>query len=176
MSTILLVDDESVYTSLYRASLQSRSLKVIACKGPKSALKKLSEHPNIKVFVVDLMMPSQGLYTPEETQNNLLTGALLARDIRRIYHEEPIIIFTSSTVEHHLDRLKLFVDDMNNIFVVQKGSTNPDKFSKTVEFLIYNDHLGDEEQSILSRFFSSLLWQPNFFGLGINLRKLISKK
>ncbi len=176
MSTILLVDDESIYTNLYRASLESRSLKVITCKGPKSALMKLSEKPNIKVFVVDLMMPSQGQYKPDETHNNLLTGALLARDIRSIYLEEPIIIFTSSTVSAHLDKLQNFVNKMNNIFVVQKGSTNPDQFSRTVEFLIFNDHLGKDEQTLLSRFFSSLLWEPNFFGIGINLRKLISKK
>lgn len=92
---ILLVDDEEDFLAALAKRLARRNvLAAVAHSGP-SALKKLKEHPEIDVVVLDVKMPG-------------MNGIETLREIKRTFPATEVILLTGhATFESAMDGMKL---------------------------------------------------------------------
>lgn len=98
MATILVVDDEQEIADLVEIYLSNDGFDVIKASDGEECLKKLEEHPEIRVIILDVMMPK-------------MDGMETCRRIRRSSNI-PIIMLSAKTAD--MDKILGFgtgVDD-----------------------------------------------------------------
>jgi len=85
-TTILLAEDEPALGQIIKESLETRDFKVLLCSNGEEAFKIFNqEQPEL--LVLDVMMPKKDGFT-------------LAKEIRTIDHEIPIIFLTAKSQTH----------------------------------------------------------------------------
>jgi DNA-binding NtrC family response regulator len=71
LAIVLLVDDEVPFVETMTKRLKKRELDIIPAYNGEEALKKLEEHPNIEVVILDVKMPGMdGIETLGEMKKN----------------------------------------------------------------------------------------------------------
>ncbi len=118
-------------------------------------------------------MPSRGAYSNKETENGMLTGLLLVRDIRAFDAEVPIFILTSINIDSVLSKVQSVVSEYANVFVLRKNDYPPSELSMTAKALLERERRPEDGQSILRRLWRSMLLQPNVSGIGIDFKKFV---
>lgn len=176
-TTIALIDDESAHAAYYQLALESKGYAVEHFKSPASLLTRLRKGaaPTFSLFVTDLMMPPRGAYSNSETNDGLLTGLPLARDIRAAEPETPIVIFTNLNIEGTLGQVKAVVEELPNLFLIRKSEYPPDELADAAHALLSEEGTFQEQTGMIRRFLNSLILQPNFCGFGIDLKRWIGR-
>ena len=170
---IAFIDDETPHIGIYITFLQAACLNVVHYKSPDSCLSDLKKGKSYAIYITDLMMPSYGLYSREESRDYLMTGAMLAKDIRVYDLEAPIIVFTNMNVNAILDKVRLSLDEIANAFLLRKSKYAPDKLAELACAILDKGVSVLERKTILQIFWDSLILEPNVAGLGIDLKKLV---
>lgn len=173
MKRILLVDDERIYSRLYVKALESNGFVVTYCASPKSA-RKVAAEKSFDLFVIDLMMPSDGMFAKDITLGDLITGACLAKELADDNQNVPIIVFTAHHDPSLLDEVRGYLRACEKVIVLRKRKLNPDEFAKAVIELFYPER----KASHLRKFFDCIILQPNVLGFGVDLqaiRKMFAK-
>jgi two-component system cell cycle sensor histidine kinase/response regulator CckA len=88
--TILLVEDEDMVRSVAERALTRQGYKVLTAENGEVALDLLADRPQIDLLVSDVVMPA-------------MDGPTMARQVRRIYPDLPIL-FMSGYAEEQLRR------------------------------------------------------------------------
>ncbi len=92
--TVLVVDDDEDYVSVVKELLERNNYQVVTAYSGQEALKKITEFPQIKVALVDLVMP-------------MMDGFTLLEKIKDIIPELTVIIVTGQgTVQTAVDAIK----------------------------------------------------------------------
>ncbi len=95
--TILYIEDTEEMNEVITEILKDSGFDVISCRTPRIALKSAEENKNVvNIILLDIMMPSQQLFSLEESQNDLLTGILLINRLNETFGKElPIVVKTA---------------------------------------------------------------------------------
>lgn len=103
---VIWVDDDRFALQLGERSFKSFGLHVIPVYQVADVENSLSEHPAVKVVILDVMMPP-GHFSDFEARAGFETGLLLADQIKNKYPHITIIFYTAYSpdgVEYELDR------------------------------------------------------------------------
>ncbi len=177
-TAIALIDDETAHAVYYQLALEARGYAVEHFKSPASFLTRARQAKStFGLFVTDLMMPPRGAYSVSQTRGGLLTGLLLVHDIRQLDREAPILIITNVNISNVLEEVKAVVAQTPNVFLARKAEYPPDELAASVDALLTNKPAFQEAKrvGIIRRFFNSLLLRPNFFGMGLDLKRLVER-
>lgn len=169
---IAFVDNDLTLTSYYIDSLASIGYVPTHFKSPDSCFSSIRSGNKFDLFLIDLMMPSYGIYTKAQTLNGLKTGAVMTKGLREYDPETPIIVITNLNVETVFAEVKKDLSELPNVFVVQKADYPPNRLAESVEALLETGDSPIRRTGILRRFWDSLLIQPNFMGVGIKIKTL----
>lgn len=72
--TVLVIEDDPVFQDLYKEALEQVGLTVLQASDGMQALDMIEEHPEIKVMIVDIMLPkTSGYEVISSIRNNALT-------------------------------------------------------------------------------------------------------
>ena len=100
---IILIDDESRNMDSYSRELTlefKNKYDVALVNDVDSAYEFLKKnHDNIKLVILDIMMPSGELLKDVDTDDGLRTGVCFHKKIRNNFPELPIIMFTNFSSE-----------------------------------------------------------------------------
>lgn len=175
MRRIALIDDETLHAKYYVLAIESKGYACVHFKSPASVLTAIDSGDAFDCYVTDLMMPPRGAFALEDTENGLITGALLAVKLRAHEPSAPIIIFSNINVGGVIWRVKTQLRDVQNVVFVRKANFMPEQLADAVVGLLEHSKPLEERRSLLRSLLSSLLLTPNFFGLGVDLRRLLPK-
>ena len=94
IANVLLVDDEAPFVETMTKRLTKRNLSIIAAFSGEEALKRLKEHNDIEVIILDVKMPG-------------MDGIETLQEIRKRYPLVEVIMLTGhATVESAIDGMK----------------------------------------------------------------------
>lgn len=169
---IALIDDETWHINYYQAALRATGFNPTHYKSPASCLTDLSRGQRYALYLTDLMMPSYGAYSKEDTEDYLQTGAMLAKDVRSFDSDAPIIIFTNMNIDAVLNDVQALLSDVPNTFLLRKSDYQPNELADVVYAILEEGKSPAERRGVMRRFWDSLVLEPNVFGVGIDLKKL----
>lgn len=116
---ILLIDDNLISNNNYINRLKTKySVDDVAYLN--TAIYKLKHHENYCLIIVDIMMPTLGLFTNEETNDGLTTGLVFYEKYLKELNIP--VLFWSRHDFFHEDVKKL--DDSNTSFILKEYDEN----------------------------------------------------
>lgn len=93
---LLFIDDQPAPSWPFLDELLKTGLPVTAVGHVKDAWDFLQANPDVRVIVLDVMMPPGTFFTLEETGHGLLTGMMFYRRVRALYSSLPIFVLTAN--------------------------------------------------------------------------------
>lgn len=117
--TVLLIDEEKLPLKHYIQVLKNTGFKALQCYDTDKCLELIERGiPDLVAILLDVMMPPGRRFAKEETQNGLITGVLLYKEIRRLCPDVPVIVLTNVSDAETLkylkeDRLTKIVQKLN---------------------------------------------------------------
>jgi CheY-like chemotaxis protein len=168
---ILIIDDEKITLRYYiqELELEGYSVEVISRASECRRLIDSQTFTLPDMFVVDIMMSPQGIYDKSKTEDGLLTGLYLARDIRKQYQDTPILIWSVTPFPELVDQAKRLAKSLNNCAFIRKSDYLPVDFVEFVNSYFSNSGF---KSGFFRTLWDSLLLEPNFSGVGIDIKKL----
>jgi DNA-binding response OmpR family regulator len=131
--TILFIDDEKRRMDSFAMELQLSGNEVIFCDQVDTAWSYFENHSDeIKLIVLDIMMPHGDLFEEDSTDDGLRTGSLLYERIRENKPDMPVVIFTNVSDEEVADGFRL----ETNCLYLQKKDYYPNEFVREIEKLM----------------------------------------
>lgn len=106
---IILIDDEDRAMKSYLQDLEIEFKEIYEVKLIKnidSAYEFLKNNRDIKIVILDVMMPAGKLLKDVDTDDGLRTGVRFHQKIREIFPDLPIIMFTNVSSEELEDQFK----------------------------------------------------------------------
>ena len=95
---ILMIDDDKLPMEYYFRSLEKNNFEVKFFIRPDDAFKYIdNEKPHIDGVILDIMLPPGERYKNKKTNQGLLTGVFVLRDLRDYpdYSRTPIVVLTN---------------------------------------------------------------------------------
>ena len=166
-----MIDDDAVPMRYYVTALKLEGYEVRLFTGASEAKKALLEGQRVKtnMFILDVMMDPTAAYQPTECENGLLTGLLLALDLRKQYSDIPIVLFSNANLKSVANQSRRLSSRLSRCAFLRKVDYPPDGLVHFVNDYFKN---GRFTSGILKRFLDSLILKPNFQGVGIDLKRL----
>ena len=170
--TIVIVDDDKQTMPFYVQALEFAQYEVRHFVYANSALNKIdSEKLAVDLWIIDVTMPP-GNYNMAKTENGILTGLYFAVDIKKAYPEVPIILFSASPLPPVTKNARALARKLPKCSYISKLAYPPHTL---VEYVDYFFDKGRFKEGRLRKIYDSLILEPNFSGIGIDLKKLMDK-
>jgi hypothetical protein len=171
---IVLVDEDIIQLAPFVTELRLRAIQVVQFFEADTCLRSTKRIQNVNGYIIDVMLPSHRYYSDIDTQQHLFTGVFLAQDIRRFHPKVPIILFSNHSFQESMNRISRAVTSIGNCAFVPKQS-----FKSAIEFgnaisAVLADGVGALKKGFWSRIGRGMLVQPNFAGIGIDLKEIFS--
>ncbi|MBN1407256.1 MAG: response regulator transcription factor [Calditrichaceae bacterium] len=132
---ILFVDDDLEHTFGFKQRLEMEGFEVKRAMNANQAWETLIKE-KFDGIIIDIMLPSNNLFSYEDTDQDLKTGILLCQKIRREY-VEPIKIV--GLTHHQSTKIKNeFMDAGGDDYVEKNTQGAAEKLSQTFTFLLCN--------------------------------------
>ena len=127
---ILLVDDERLPMAYYTRALEKAGMTVLHVRNPDEAFQAISERKApFYAIVIDIMMPPGTVYLGRDTNEGLITGVLLCKDLCERCPGMPIVVLTNVSNKDTLELLPL----SKNLEVVQKLDMPPSELPTLID-------------------------------------------
>lgn len=107
MAYVAFIDDEHGPIDYYVRALRHKGHFVKQMDSVAKFFSHLDNEESADIYVVDIMMPTQGDPRLKEAAHGLASGIALHKEIRRKHADVPIIILTSIANPEVLDGLTL---------------------------------------------------------------------
>jgi CheY-like chemotaxis protein len=172
--SVILIDDnawehaasqfKSVF-ALYDIALETIS----AVDDAHKLLKKRNGRCPCDLFVIDIMMPAGSAYQNEETHDDLITGLLLARDIRARYPLVPIILWSGTS----LNTVRFLAAHMQKRLskcIFLKKPIDAETLAALVDGYFKK---GSFAESWVKRIWAGIVLRPAIGGIGLDLKKFL---
>lgn len=119
---IVLVDDDWHQADHVAAAFRLRGCKVdvIGSNEEVDAALANGRWKKPDLFLVDVMMPPGGKYNESETCGGMITGFLLARDIRAHYPKTPIILWSTAPFRGVSESAKAYAPRISHCIFMSK--------------------------------------------------------
>ncbi len=133
---IVIVDEDAVQMAPFEIELNLRGFEVTTYKTAEDCLDSLSARLRIDLFVIDIMLACRlesPAYTRAQTNDYLLTGLVLARDIRRRRKKTPILLFSNTSNAELLKIIRSWQERIQDTHFLPKYFVNsPMEFGEIV--------------------------------------------
>jgi CheY-like chemotaxis protein len=173
---IVVVDEDAIQMAPFEIELNMRGYDVTVCATAEDCLDLLSSRRRFDLFVVDIMLAVRDespVYTREQTNDFLLTGLHLARDIRRRRTKTPILLFSNTSNKDLLDVIQSWAKRIGNArFVPKYIISSGCEFGDMVDRILVGGLPGTSKKTALKRLKEAVMFEPNFYGVGIDFKKL----
>lgn len=178
---IVILDDRPYEIESYIDVLKYRGYKVEVFENPISlAAAIIEERIKVDLLILDIMLAGcshiyfEGKFY--ETMQGYDAGLILGKALRENGYEWPIIFLSAVSNNNVINRTKELVNKFSNLAFLQKGfSNNATSFADSIDAFFKTGKLTKESSGIITLLSESLVLQPNFMGIGINLKKLVEK-
>lgn len=95
MKRVLLIDDDMRHMRYFAEYLELEGFQVDLVESDKEALEYIHDNADlVGLVILDMIMPSRGLFTTEETKYYSRTGVKLFSKISALLPEVPVIVLT----------------------------------------------------------------------------------
>ena len=166
---IVLIDDDKQTMPFYIQALEIAQYKVTHLTNTNSALDIIDNKIfTVDLWIIDITMPT-GNYNTAKTENGTLTGLYLALDIKKAYPKNPIILFSASPLPPVTKKAHALAKQISKCSYISKSMYPP---LKLVEYVDYFFEKGCFKNGALRKFYDSIILEPNFSGIGVDLKKL----
>ncbi len=143
-------------------------------------LRRIETDANFDLLILDVMLATDAKikhssFSRENTNDFLCTGLVLAQRIRNLHKDLPILFFTSTSSSILISQIDRTIESIGHSTVLYKH-----KFSSAIEFAEIVDTLisagieAGKKRSWKKWLSDVLIMQPNFAGMGIDLKKLFA--
>ncbi|MHC4475447.1 MAG: hypothetical protein ACYTEL_07370 [Planctomycetota bacterium] len=176
LKTIAFVDDDAVGSRFYIKSLEATGNKVTYFRTVGAFLKAVGSDSRFDLYIVDLMMAPGKTYLPEETDEGVSTGLRLTIDICAVHPDAPIFVISNLNVDQVLQEVRKAFHEINNIVFLRKSETPPDLLAELAEKALTGGLSSLNKKSLFAKIIDLIVLQPNLFGMGVDLKKLRSKR
>ena len=172
---IILIDDERVAMRSYWQDLQLDGYQVTQYVSTQEVEAFISSNKpeEVDFFIIDIMIDLDPLYSSEKTDYGRLTGLFLALDIRKRYPEIPIILLSNTSFDSVLAATKRLTSRLKDCIYLRKQDILPHELTEIVTNYFKKMKLSPNHKlRAFRKLFRSLMLEPNFYGIGIDLKKL----
>lgn len=137
---VVIIDDDTFWMIPYRTALLRRGLDVLYAATVQDGLHALLD-PNVRVVLLDVMMPAQPPYDIEEVEEGLSTGIRVLQDLRNrvISRELNVVLLTNRGVDIVRDRVAAAGFDEDLVRIYAKNETSPVLVGDLVSMLLASD-------------------------------------
>lgn len=113
------------------------------------------------------------LFTEDNTNSFSMTGIVLLRELRKTLFTVPAIIFTNTGNKTIIDRVSTHLEELQHAVVMWKSEfADPFEFCNRVSKILQVGIEVERRRKVHSRFLDSIMLEPNFAGIGFDIRKL----
>jgi len=169
---VVLVDEDEIQMRPFVTELELRGIEVRRFFEADACLRSSRLLKTVDTFLVDVMLVSERRYPADETLDHLYTGVFLARDIRKYHQAVPIVLVSNHSMKDSVDRIRKALASIGNCaFVPKQSFKSALEFGNTVE-AIMADGVASLKKGFWKRLGAGVLVQPNFAGVGIDLREV----
>jgi CheY-like chemotaxis protein len=124
---IVLIDEEAVPMNYYVKALMKSGFEVVQFLDVEQALADVrARRPDL--VILDMMMPPPDAYDEFDTEEGIMTGLFLFRDLRNLYPDLPIVVLTNLSDPSKLSQLS-----GDPLLVMQKNEATPFDFAAAVQ-------------------------------------------
>lgn len=173
---IVIVDEDAIQMRPFEIDLNIRGFELTVCNTAEDCLDTLSSKRRFDLFVIDIMLKvreENPVYTKEQTNDFLLTGLHLARDIRRRRKTTPILLFSNTSNRELLRVIREWQKQIGNTYFFPKYEIlSVSEFGDMVEKIIEDGLPQKSKEGVFKKLGKAIKAEPNFYGLGIDLKKL----
>lgn len=174
MYSIVIVDESVHEVRPLLTDLSIRGLNVKVCPSADDCLELIMNGQKPNLFVLDVMLLSKGAFSQIETDDFLYTGLLLGRVIREILIDVPIMFFTSMSLASGLLYINETIESLGNSIVVRKHEIGkPHEFYDHIIPILESGRV--QSKSVVGTFADNVLIQPNFAGIGFDVKKFLKE-
>jgi len=163
---VLFVDDDLYINGASIHELEFRGYRVTSVGSAKEFLKQIKTRV-FDIAIIDLMMPTDGLFPEFESLGGLRTGMFLAHAIKLISPETHVVIYSAyrgTLVPEYVDREVKSTGWITFVSKMEYG-----KLIDTVDKLCRGQQTKSRP---ITNLLDSLKLEPSFMGVGIDLKKL----
>ena len=155
MPRIVLIDDDEHQSAFVQKALELKNFKVefLEVPGRYSVLAEKLEDgtwSGTDLFILDVMMPHHPRYTSEATRGGLITGVLIARDIRDKFQNIPIILWSTAPFKDFSKPIQEFANDLPKCTFISKYE-GADRIKEIYNNYMNGKGLGPSIQQISER-------------------------
>lgn len=173
---IVFVDEAIHEIQPYIFAMQIKGANVVLCENADECAYICKQKMHTDLFLVDVMLRSEKIFSKEDTQFDLYTGLLLARVIREFFPEVPIVFFSGMNFEDGLRYINETIKVIGNAALVRKkDAPNPIKFADIVLEMAKNKTAKHSENTVVRLAVDSVIVRPSLFGVGFDVMKFIER-
>ena len=168
---IVLIEDDEHQALFIAGDLQLQGFEVEILVSSSIVRRRLrrNEWNDVALFLVDIMMPAGTTYEDHATQDGLITGLFIARDIREKFENKPIILWSSSPFKRIAETARSFAHNIPICTFIPKHE-GVEKVKGIYERFIKTGHIGP---SILQQIWEAISFRPGVGGVSIDVKKLM---
>lgn len=170
--SVVIVDEDINELAPFVIELQMRGINAIQYDSADSCMSKVQELDNVDLFLVDVMLATEGGYPPEKTGGGLLTGLLLAQDLRPLFPDTPITFFSAASLQWIKEGIETTIKSIGNSALLRKGDFDSTyEFGEVIEQILEAGKYPVKKDNRLRKLWDAIILQPNISGVGIDLKK-----
>jgi CheY-like chemotaxis protein len=170
---VVVVDDDRIQMAPFFVELNLRGIDTISMDDADQCLEYMETGGNASLFVIDIMLESPVRYSQALTNNYLLTGLSVARDVRKFCPDAPIILFSNMVRAELVTEILKVAEKVGNCVLIQKHTICEfGQFADLVETILLKGIKDNSSKSLWKRLGDSVQLKPSFFGVGIDLKAL----
>lgn len=174
--SVTFVDDTKIESDRYLGALKLAGVTAmgeIDMIGSANGCNRIFEDGySTQIFVLDVIMPPQRLYSAAESQAGMQTGLLLARDIRNKFPGIPVILFSHLTFSDVREAATRVSENLKDCLLIRKQEVTPEDFAGMVSTYLTQHQLVDPTDRrgwFMKLFRKHLLFHPNIAGVGVRV-------
>ena len=128
-----------------------------------------SLHADADLFIIDMMMPSRGLYADDVSESGLRTGLLVARDIRNRTPNIPIILWSAAAFHDLQAVAKRGSKRIPHCIFLRKSMLQQHELASIV-----NDYFrtGKFTRGVFMRLWDAVSIRPSIGGVSVDIKRL----
>ena len=171
---IMMIDDDRHQAEFIATKLRTQGFRVSNVASENDVLSlAVSVRKRVSLYLVDVMMPTENWprYTPEATLGGMITGFLVAADIRKVHSRKPIILWSTAPFESIAAYARDVTSAIPHCSFMYKSEA-VDKVKRTYERFRTT---GKMERGLLSQIWDRLIMQPNVYGVGLDVGGFIEQ-
>lgn len=139
---ILFLDDDVDFLRYYCDELRERGWDVAAAFSTDDAHRIVMDRgEELKVVVLDMMMPPGRIFEDENTEYGIRTGELFYEKLRSMRPVVPVVLFTNRNADH----LDCTLRDDSRCRIFMKEDLLPGEFADMIDDLLGRAHAHDEK-------------------------------